>query len=1618
MKKYSIVLISLFFFHFLQAQTNLNRGDLVILGLNTTITPSTQDEISFVCFKDITTGTKIQITDNGYEACTSGLWSEGEGGAELKRIGGTIKAGTVITFRTAYTIDNPIRFTFPDAEWIISDLVPNKVRASYFDLNSKGDQIYFAQDGIWTTIEGTNCTVSSSASGGGATTTEGNFPGNKGRILFGFSTSGKWKSFLFSTGESGLFPNMDCFSMELTGTTKYNKYVGLLTATTQTEWLSRINSSKNWLSINSTGTYFSTSPDLHNLIITILPSNPIPSPTWNAPFDTVCATTLPLNLSNYVTGTKGGNWSGRGVTLDGIFNPHEKNDTFNITYTINYYSGTNNCQLNQTHTITVSNKIPSIKISAMSSLCACKESHVIFVAKDSNSGFIPIYEWRKNGLPVGQNISIYQDTFQNNNDIILCKLTSSQSCASVTQVLSNALIENVKEATFSQTIKNVCPPATSYLFNDSNFSFSGIYMVHLFNHAGCDSFASLKLTINSNTSSITKLAICKGDSITFNGTNYRDSGTYIFHLINEAGCDSIATLVLTTKLSSASITKEAICIGDSFFFNGINYNVAGTYIVHLINDAGCDSLATLVLTTKLSSASITKEAICMDESMFFNGNNYTVAGTYNAHLINNAGCDSIATLVLTTKLSSASITKEAICMGESLLFNGYNYTIAGTYNAQLINDAGCDSIATLVLTTKLSSASITKEAICMGEAFFFNGINYTVAGTYNAHLINDAGCDSIAKLELTIKQPSASITNEAICMGESMFFNGNNYTVAGTYNAHLINNAGCDSIATLVLTTKFSSASITKEAICMGESLLFNGYNYTVAGTYNAQLINDAGCDSIATLVLSTKLSSASITKEAICMGGAFFFNGINYTVAGTYNAHLINDAGCDSIAKLELTIKQSSESITKEAICMGESLFFNGNNYTVAGIYNAHLTNDAGCDSIAKLELTIKQSSVSITKVAICMGESLFFNGNNYTVAGIYNAHLTNDAGCDSIAKLELTIKQSSASITKVAICMGESLFFNGINYMVAGIYNAHLTNDADCDSLATLLLTIKQHSASITKEAICIGDSLFFNGINYTVAGTYNAHLINDAGCDSIAYLVLTMKQPSASTTKEAICMGESFFFNGINYTVAGTYNAHLINDAGCDSIAYLVLTMKQPSASTTKEAICMGESLFFNGINYTVAGIYNAHLINKVGCDSLATLLLTIKQPSASKTKEAICIGDSLFFNGNNYTVAGTYNVHFINSEECDSIATLVLTLKQSSRSITKMTICNGSKLIFNGYSYSISGNYIVHLKNSVGCDSIANLDLTIKSSPETNITATICSSDSFYFNGKYYKTSGYYSFRLINSEGCDSITNLKLIVEKIKQVDPIVGVSTICKNESAILYNNTPDGKWSTNSSTYLSVDSIGIILGLNCGIGQIKYQVVHDCGILSAIKYITVSGLKPRNVYTKITASNCINPFAGIADIEVLGDESPYKFTFNDSIYFSHKTINNLINDAYQLLVYNNYNCLVDSIIVIIPMKTEGYCDTLFVPSGFMPNSQNVLSRLLKPFGNLSFISNYSFKVYNRYGSLVFKTKDLFSGWDGRVNGIQQEIGTYIWIIEYNQNSGIKKFQKGTSVLIL
>ena len=107
----------------------------------------------------------------------------------------------------------------------------------------------------------------------------------------------------------------------------------------------------------------------------------------------------------------------------------------------------------------------------------------------------------------------------------------------------------------------------------------------------------------------------------------------------------------------------------------------------------------------------------------------------------------------------------------------------------------------------------------------------------------------------------------------------------------------------------------------------------------------------------------------------------------------------------------------------------------------------------------------------------------------------------------------------------------------------------------------------------------------------------------------MVLTVKQPSTSTTNASICSGTSYTFNGTSYSTAGSYTAHLINSVGCDSAATLILTVNQLSSSTTNATICDGSAYIFNGTNYTNAGSYMVHLTNAVGCDSAAILVLSV-------------------------------------------------------------------------------------------------------------------------------------------------------------------------------------------------------------------------------------------------------------------------------------------------------------------------------------------------------------------------------------------------------------------------
>ena len=143
--------------------------------------------------------------------------------------------------------------------------------------------------------------------------------------------------------------------------------------------------------------------------------------------------------------------------------------------------------------------------------------------------------------------------------------------------------------------------------------------------------------------------------------------------------------------------------------------------------------------------------------------------------------------------------------------------------------------------------------------------------------------------------------------------------------------------------------------------------------------------------------------------------------------------------------------------------------------------------------------------------------------------------------------------------------------------------------------------------------------------------------------------------------------YFWNGNNYPATGSYNVTLTSQSGCDSIATLNLTVNAVLTSITNVSICTNQLPYiWNGNNYTASGSYNVTLTSQSGCDSIATLNLTIKPVSTSTTNASTCINQLPYvWNGNNYTTSGTYNVTLVGSNGCDSIATLLLRRQTSNK-----------------------------------------------------------------------------------------------------------------------------------------------------------------------------------------------------------------------------------------------------------------------------------------------------------------------------------------------------------------
>lgn len=88
---------------------------------------------------------------------------------------------------------------------------------------------------------------------------------------------------------------------------------------------------------------------------------------------------------------------------------------------------------------------------------------------------------------------------------------------------------------------------------------------------------------------------------------------------------------------------------------------------------------------------------------------------------------------------------------------------------------------------------------------------------------------------------------------------------------------------------------------------------------------------------------------------------------------------------------------------------------------------------------------------------------------------------------------------------------------------------------------------------------------------------------------------------------------------------------------------------------------------------------------------------------------------------------------------------------------------------------------------------------------------------------------------------------------------------------------------------------------------------------------------------------------------------------------------------------------------------------MYVPNSFTPNKDG-LNDVLRPI-MIGMKELTYFRVYNRFGQLLFSTSDIGKGWDGTFGGRAQDPATYVWMAEGVTYKGDVRFKKGYAILI-
>ena len=987
---------------------------------------------------------------------------------------------------------------------------------------------------------------------------------------------------------------------------------------------------------------------------------------------------------------------------------------------------------------------------------------------------------------------------------------------------------------------DICHGET-FEFNGRSLSQTGVYYDTTITSQGCDSVTKLILNVRDEYHYYDTLEICDGESALYRGQRISTPGTHIFNTTTIYGCDCIYEVFVIQRPRFHDIEYDTVCGNGVYMWHGKSLTESGIYYDSIKSSDGCDNVHELRLTVYHSTITEVAKTFCYGGSLTYGGKVYNEAGVYYDTLINIHGCDSVVRLVVNICYGYNESQTVSICQGDAYNFRGKTVRGAGVYRDTTKNDCGCDSIFELTVTVLPTYRTIEYDTAYQNQTYQWHNRTLTETGVYLDTVQTVDGCDSICELHLLVMKSYLITDYEEICRGQSYTFDGKVITEEGVYYDSLQTVYGVDSVIKLVLNFKESYHEYKTDSFCHGGSYTYNGKTYTHAGTYHdtVQAIN--GCDSILTLTLIECANYYFLEEKHVCTNGVHLWHNQSITESGIYWDSLKSVGGCDSVYELRLTIdsiymteqyenicagdiytyrrgdgtdtvftksciyydtlksRHGCDSVIKlivnvlptfdfhttEHICRGDSYNFNGRQLRNAGTYYDSLRTESGCYSIYSVTLVVHDTFYSVETDTVCIKGNHRWHGRDIAESGVYFDSLHTAAGCDSIYELRLTINRAKVTELRKVICNGSSFWFNGQNLTRSGVYSDTLVAESGCDSIVRLYLNVLPEYDTIKTVKICQGDVYDFNGRMIGTGGWYADSLKTVGGCDSVIHLFVKVGGEFLEREFVTVCSNSPHIWRGRLLTESGVYYDSLVSSYGCDSVYELNLTISENYLTTLHDTICNGGSYTFGNRVLTKSGVYYDTLRSVMGCDSVVKLILNVRPRHDTYETVHICAGESYTYKGR--TIKGGVILDTMkNVWGCDSIHHLVVSVDSNFHYVEYDTVCGNEPYNWRGRVLYESGTYYDSFSSIWGCDSIYELRLELRPDHVTEINATICQGESYWYRGKDYSAQGVYYDTLMNRQGCDSV--IKLYVNVLPKYD-FYDTIHICQGSSVVYHGDT-------------------------------------------------------------------------------------------------------------------------------------------------------------------------------------------------------------------------------------